>query len=476
MDQSGKAIRGSRRAQMALAVAVAGVMGGGIWFWAQDRVLPAGGSAQADQPGSPDMLPPDVSVMPTADRPEKDTALAAMTSAQEQDAENTSSDDSPLAEAVDEPLAAAPSETAGLIAENTSPLPDDPPTDAPGDMLAAMPPESPRPDVIVQEAAPEVGAPAGDAVETPGAALAALSALPEPPENLALSTETTDAVTPAPVFDLVRVDADGAGLVAGRAAPGAAVGVMLDGAELAEVRADPSGNFVAMFDVAPSDAARVLSLAARGDGAARISDSSVILAPRMAPAPDLVETAPASDAPPAPDLLVADADGVRMLPRAADGPLGPDQVTMDVIAYDAEGGVAVAGRAASGGVVRVYLDNAPLVDADVAGDGHWQVELPEVASGDHTLRIDHLTETGAVAARLETPFRREPPELLAALAPEGGDTPVSRMTVQPGNTLWGIARENYGAGMLYVKVFDANRTAIRDPDLIYPGQVFTLPE
>ncbi|WP_054300936.1 LysM peptidoglycan-binding domain-containing protein, partial [Gemmobacter sp. LW-1] len=53
--------------------------------------------------------------------------------------------------------------------------------------------------------------------------------------------------------------------------------------------------------------------------------------------------------------------------------------------------------------------------------------------------------------------------------------PVS-VTVQPGFTLWRIARENFGDGVLYVKVFDANKDQIRNPDLIYPGQVFLIPD
>jgi len=48
--------------------------------------------------------------------------------------------------------------------------------------------------------------------------------------------------------------------------------------------------------------------------------------------------------------------------------------------------------------------------------------------------------------------------------------------VQPGSTLWAISREHYGEGVLYVRVFEANRERIRDPDLIYPGQVFALPD
>ncbi|PKP74845.1 MAG: peptigoglycan-binding protein LysM, partial [Alphaproteobacteria bacterium HGW-Alphaproteobacteria-6] len=56
--------------------------------------------------------------------------------------------------------------------------------------------------------------------------------------------------------------------------------------------------------------------------------------------------------------------------------------------------------------------------------------------------------------------------------------PVARaeiVTVQPGYTLWGIAKSSYGEGILYVRVYEANRAMIRDPDLIYPGQIFTVP-
>lgn len=71
------------------------------------------------------------------------------------------------------------------------------------------------------------------------------------------------------------------------------------------------------------------------------------------------------------------------------------------------------------------------------------------------------------------------PAVTPAAAP--ADTPVAApapltVTVQPGFTLWRIARENFGDGVLYVKVFEANKGQIRNPDLIYPGQVFTIPD
>lgn len=71
-----------------------------------------------------------------------------------------------------------------------------------------------------------------------------------------------------------------------------------------------------------------------------------------------------------------------------------------------------------------------------------------------------------------TPPAQVVADAAAAIAPP--PPPVS-VTVQPGFTLWGIARENFGEGVMYVQVYEANRDKIRDPDLIYPGQVFAIP-
>ena len=40
---------------------------------------------------------------------------------------------------------------------------------------------------------------------------------------------------------------------------------------------------------------------------------------------------------------------------------------------------------------------------------------------------------------------------------------------------WRIARRVYGSGFSYTQIFQANKGRIVDPDLIYPGQVFEIP-
>src|SRR3546814_4590092 len=67
-----------------------------------------------------------------------------------------------------------------------------------------------------------------------------------------------------------------------------------------------------------------------------------------------------------------------------------------------------------------------------------------------------------VVARAETPFSRADPATLSARP--------GQVVVQPGNSLWRIARRIYGEGLRYTVIYQANQRQIRNPDLIYPGQ------
>jgi nucleoid-associated protein YgaU len=193
-----------------------------------------------------------------------------------------------------------------------------------------------------------------------------------------------------------------------------------------------------------------------------------------------VPAAPVPAPAPAPvAVLRSDAAGVDLLqPATGQGtPATMTTVELDTIGYSDLGDVQLSGRAPGDGFVRVYLDNRPVTTLPVQPDGRWRGDLPAVDTGVYTLRIDQVDGSGTVTSRVETPFKREEPEVLtAALAAQNSAAPVQAVTVQAGNTLWAIARERYGDGMLFVRVFDANRDSIRDPDLIYPGQVFALPD
>lgn len=290
----------------------------------------------------------------------------------------------------------------------------------------------------------------------------------------------------APVrFDALRATADGSVMLAGRVAPGARLQVLLNGQQVAKGQADESGNFATLFDVEPAARPRALSLKVTGaDGVPREGAQSLILHPT-------VEAEPGDDGA-APGPVVADASGARDLVPEPNRPdsNGPDSDSMviDTIRFGSGEAARAEGRGApERDTLMAYLDNRLVARTRTETDGRWHLDLPELTGGAHRLRIDAADPQGRIVARAEARFD-QPDQILVAdatmpaqkaaeqVARTGGTgDAVKVVQIVKGNTLWAIARQVYGHGILYVRVFNANRDQIRDPDLIYPGQVFTIP-
>jgi nucleoid-associated protein YgaU len=236
--------------------------------------------------------------------------------------------------------------------------------------------------------------------------------------------------------------------------------------------AEPALAEPALAEAAPAEPAPAESAPADNS----LAEASPAIAATEAPAdPTLALAEPPPEAPAA--LLVTE-QGARVL-QAGTAKAASRNVTIDAISYSTKGDVQLAGRGQAQGFVRLYIDNRPLMDTQIAPDGTWGGTLPAVAAGVYILRADQLNAEGRVLSRYETPFQREAPEVLAAAAPTAAEgvspSGAAKITVQPGFTLWGIAKQNYGSGIMYVRVYEANREQIGDPDLIYPGQVFSVP-
>ena len=287
-----------------------------------------------------------------------------------------------------------------------------------------------------------------------------------------------------PSFDVVRVGPQGNAVIAGRAAPGADVVVFDGGREVARARADRRGEFVAL-PAAPLAGGGELTLGARVAGGGEVKgDAAVVVlaAPvAVAPGPGTLGAgtvgagmvgagmvgagtvgAGTPEVPARMAVLVPQAGPVRVLdaPRAA--------VSLDVVDYDAAGAIRFSGQAGGGASVRLYVDNVAVGDAVADGSGRWGLTPGQaVAAGVHSVRVDLIDGSGRVMSRVELPFQRAAVEASAVAA--------GRVVVQPGHNLWRLARSAYGSGVRYTVIYQANQDQIRNPRLIYPGQVFAVP-
>ena len=333
------------------------------------------------------------------------------------------------------------------------------------------------------------------------------------PESQARLPEAPDTVPPfaSPTFDIVRINREGNAVIAGRAPAGSEVTVYAGDEVVGTVKADDRGEWVLVPEIPLAGGAQTLSLRAlREQGeTAKSNDVVVVMIPEREPsgeagAVEVAKTGPRSQAQPQTQtqpqtqaqtqpqtqaqtqaqaqaqtqqvVAVATPRDTFGASRVLQGPtisanvLSGDAVQLSTVNYDERGRLILAGYAPPGSMVRIKVDGRP-VGSTIADDaGYWELTPANpVAFGDHALTVESVDDAGKIVASTQLPFTRaeiakarlRPGELLVA--------------VQPGNSLWRIARATYGEGVLYTVIYSANAEKIGNPDLIFPGQVFTLP-
>lgn len=317
----------------------------------------------------------------------------------------------------------------------------------------------------------------------------------------------------APSFDTVRVEKTGEAVIAGTATPGAEVVVKLDGKSIGQTTANSDGAFVLVPSTPLPVGSGALTLESRASGDASATPSQQSVAVIVPAADQPQEALVAVVSPDQPTRVLQKPEAKQDAATAPAQPATPAQtaetpaklVSIDAVDYDASGNIVFSGQGDAGNTARVYIDNNFIGDAPVGQDGRWSFSgTAEVTPGVHTLRVDGLDGEGKVVNRVEVPFVREQQNKVAAANPPAASTAASqpepatttttsgtaeqpaasapakpkegRIVIQPGNNLWRISRVLYGDGSKFTTLYEANKDQIRNPDRIYPGQVFKTPD
>jgi LysM repeat protein len=264
-----------------------------------------------------------------------------------------------------------------------------------------------------------------------------------------LQDGTPSAANPAVTIDTISYSSNGDVILGGRGQAGNFVRIYLDIQSIATSKISENGYWsLELSDIEPGIyTLRVDELNATGDVVSRAEtpfkrEAAEELAELMAP-----ETEPEEPSVEVPSENVAEAPSAQADAPPSDAP------------------ETAAETAANTG-----SDTVPESGSDTASDTSvTQVEVTVQAEVAELNPQDEQSSDGETVAT-----EAQPADTASVLR-----TPSQKFrvrTVQPGSTLWAIAKESYGAGIEYFKVFEANKERIRDPDLIYPGQVFEIPD
>ena len=345
----------------------------------------------------------------------------------------------------------------------------------------AAPAGAPEPQIA--DAAP-VDALAPSKVGVEPTAPAALLVTESGVEVLQSGSDQPSAVSANVSVDTISYSPKGEVQLGGRGQAAAFVRLYLDGVDIATVPIAADGQWATVLaDVAPGIyTLRVDQIGADGKVTSRFETPfkretlevlAAVATPAPAPEPAPVVAEPAAPVAAAKPILVDPAAPVLAAPTVA----VPTVAAPAIVVAQQDPMAAASAPAPSVAIEPVLADPAPAASlsadpAPVAVDpAATTVVVPAPVAPVAPVEPAAPEPVGVVAP---------PPAPAAGVAELAVDAPAAKaalvsITVQPGFTLWGIAKAQMGDGVMYVQVFEANKDKIRDPDLIYPGQVFTLP-
>lgn len=370
----------------------------------------------------------------------------------------------------------------------------------------------------VADAPAQTAEPAAEVAAAPAVEQAAAPAAPAVEQQAAVAPAAPEIVVPAapaateqPGFDTVRIEKTGEAVIAGRAVAGSEVMIKLNGQPIGSATSNQDGNFVVVPEqpLPAGTGALTLEIKPAGTAAFMPAGETVAVAVPEDEQQQVMAAVVSQDQPTevlqAPAAETASAQPETTAPVEA--PAAPAvTVSLDAVDYDSQGNIMFSGRGTPGSTVRLYVDNAAVGQSAAGADGRWSfVGAAQIAPGNHTLRVDEIDAAGAVASRVELPFFREAAAKVAAAEPEAPEAQAAvpeaeapavdaatetqvaaataeapprlgRVVIQPGNNLWRISQVIYGSGVKYTVIYEANKDHIRNPDLIYPGQIFATPE
>ena len=260
---------------------------------------------------------------------------------------------------------------------------------------------------------------------------------------------------PLLTFDLVRISKNGDVVMAGKSEPNEVI-ELLDGQEiLAEFVSDANGDWIWINDSPLKNGIKKFKLKYKDITRTNNKSDQMIIV--------LIDN---KTKPKVAKLSNSDVKNIDVLnlENIYDG------ITLDVLSYSPSGLVILSGRTLPNNELNILKAEKDIGKTQSDENGKWKFILEEHNLSDQKLSI----KTNIYGEDVILSFNQA--ELKKRFVNKNFEFANKKIIVQQGNSLWRIARKTLGGGIFYTEIYKNNAQKIKNPNLIYPGQVFNIPK
>ena len=140
-------------------------------------------------------------------------------------------------------------------------------------------------------------------------------------------------------------------------------------------------------------------------------------------------------------------------------------LSLDIAEYLDEDSLMLTGRTKPNAKVKLFFSDNFIKDSTSDNRGVWKIELKNFEFTDNNLIVTTEIEGQKITLRTKIFEKKIDPNFIFE----------KEVVVKNGNSLWRIARKTLGGGVYYSEIYKSNMKEIENPDLIFPGQVFNIP-
>ncbi len=250
-------------------------------------------------------------------------------------------------------------------------------------------------------------------------------------------------------FDIVRLNPDGNAIIAGKTIPNSEVLIFDGNDKLATVLSDSNGDWVWMSESPLSPGLKRFNLKSFVDEDVFVSAENVII---LREKKDNLESR---------IIKFKDSTGIEILNNSEI----ESGLSLDIVEFNDKNSLIISGRTKPNNKVKIFLSNEFKINTTSDKLGNWSAKILNLNFKDYDLSVTTNIQNQKIKLKTKIFHERINPEIFLE----------KEIVVQNGNSLWRIARKTLGGGIFYSEIYKNNINKIKNPDLIYPGQVFNIP-